>query len=198
MPPATWHATGGNGGGYVSATVTASSDRLYGFQPVDVSGFGNLTGGRLTVDYKIDGSVTGASTPMVRFYVGSLASGNNYFVSKDAYSWDPNAGSAWKTHAINLVSANFIEWPNAAAHNQTFDQVIAGPQDIGLVFTNDAAHFGDNSYLGVAGNCLATVGIDNFGVLAVGDHPAPEPASLTLLAAGATAMLWRRRICRSV
>ena len=150
----------------------------------------------MTVDYLALGAVTGPVAPMVRFYVGSSAGGANYFVSNDAFSWNPNAGPDWTTHLVDLVAANFLEWPNQAAHSKTFEQVLAAPDDIGLVF---CGAFTSNSTLGFSGS--GTVLIDNFGVVNAVDHRAtmmatPEPATLVLLACGSVWMLARRRKTR--
>lgn len=188
LPNATFLPTGGHSGGYVSAALTQGPDRLFGFQPADAHLFQGLTGLTLTTDYKIAGAVTGPDNMMVRFYVGTYTSGNNYFVSNDLFSWNPNTGADWTTHQVDLVAANFLEWPNQASHSKTFDQVIAAPDDIGLLFSGN---FTSNSTLGFTGS--GSIAIDNFG--AVG-RPAsvPEPAAIALLATGGVWLLaWRRR-----
>jgi hypothetical protein len=178
------------GSGCIGATLTQGPNRLFGFQPADARLYQDLPGLRMTVDYMILGAVTGPEAPMVRFYVGTWTGGSNYFVSNDAFSWNPNAGADWVTHQVELLSANFIEWPNQASHSKTFDQVIAAPDDIGLVFSGA---FTSNSTLGFSGS--GTILIDNFG--AVDNRaatPVPEPAALALLACGGVWLLaWRRR-----
>jgi len=189
MPNATFMPTGGNSGGYVSAALTQGLNRLFGFQPADAHLFQGLAGLTLTADYKISGAVTGPDTAKVRFYVGSFTGGNNYFVSNDLFSWDPNTGPDWTTHQVDLVAANFLEWPNQAAHNRTFDQVIAAPEDIGLVFSGD---FTSNGTLGFTGS--GSVGVDNLG--AIDKHavtPIPEPATLAFLVFGGVWVLARER-----
>jgi len=183
LPNATFMPTGGNSGGYISAMLNQGPDRLFGFQPSDASLFQGLTGLALTTDYKISGAVTGPDNIMVRFYVGTYTSGNNYFVSNDLFSWNPNTDTDWTTHQVDLVAANFLEWPNQASHSKTFDQVIAAPDDIGLLFSGN---FTSNSTLGFAGS--GTIKIDNFGAV---NRPAsvPEPATIALLAAGGVWML---------
>ena len=194
-PAATYHATGGNGGGFISADVDNSSDRLYGFQPGDASPWGDLTGQTLTADFQIlDGAVNGPSGPRVRFYVGSTAGGSNYFVSNDAFSWNPNADRSWTTHQVALLPVNFVAWPDAAAQSMTFEQVVASANDIGLVFANDTAHFDNNQYVGFSSHPGAVLALDNFGTLGGSDplnpnqggggSSIPEPASLALLLAG--------------
>lgn len=189
-----------NGSGCIGATLTGGPNRLFGFQPADASLFQDLEGLRLTVDYMALGAVTGPAAPMVRFYIGTYSGGNNYFVSNDAFSWDPNAGSDWTTHTVDLEAANFMEWPNQTSHSMTFDQVIAAPQDIGLVFSGN---FTSNSTLGFSGS--GTLLIDNFGAVSRDSDDkgkgtlamsiaSPEPATLAfLLAGGAWLAAWRRK-----
>jgi hypothetical protein len=185
--------------GCISAPLSQGPDRLFGFQPPDTRNYQDLTGLALTADFLLTGGVTGPAMPMVRFYVGTWTGGTNYFVSNDAFSWNPNASADWMTHQVELLSANFIEWPNQASHSKTFDQVIAAPDDIGLVFSGA---FTSNSTLGFSG--WGTVMLDNFGAILSHRHdgdddsselPAvPEPATLAFLAAGGAWLLtWRRR-----
>ena len=181
-----WNSPGGNPGGYISGALSSnSSDLLYGFEPTDLTPYGNLTGLTLTTDFQISGQVTGPSPANVRFYVGDYANGqNNYFVTTNAYSWDPNADTSWTTHTVALLAANFETWPNQNAGTLSFAQVIAAPQDIGLVFTDD---FTANSQLGFTGS--GAIGVDNFGTVV------PEPSSLALLFSAGLGMLayaWRR------
>jgi hypothetical protein len=190
LPNATFLPTGGYSGGYVSAALTQGPNRLFGFQPADAHLFQGLTGLTLTTDYKISGAVTGPDNAMVRFYIGSYTGGINYFVSDNLFSWDPNADTQWATHQVDLVAANFLEWPNQASHSKTFDQVVATPDDLGLVFCGG---FTSNSTLGFTGS--GSIAIDNFGA---GNNRSttsvPEPAAIALLATGGVWLLaWRRR-----
>lgn len=180
-PYATWHAGGGNPGGYVSGTVTNLSDRLYGLPPASTALYGDLTGQTMTTDYKIDGTVTGPPNARVRFYVGTYTGGYNYFVTDDTYSWDPNLDTGWTTHQVALLAANFIQWPNLNAGTKTFAQIIAAPEDIGLVFSEG---FTNNATLGFTGS--GEIGVDNFGTV-------PEPSSLIALFGGFGSLLAFRR-----
>lgn len=178
--------------GYIQADFGSNGNRIFSFEPGTVSIFGSLSGTSLTVDYKISGTVTSPSTPMVRFYVGDFSNGkNDYFVSSDEYSWNPNTAAGWSTHSLHMLAANFIEWPNSAAHSRTFAQVISAPEDIGLIFTGASSAFGDNSTLGFKSSGGATISITNFGsVLATGN--VPEPTSLVLCALSALLLLMKR------
>jgi hypothetical protein len=191
LPNTLFNAAGGNGGGYISATLTLGPDRPFGLQPADAHLFQDLAGLTLTTDYKIDGQVTGPANAMVRFYVGTYTGGNNYFVSADAFSWNPNADQAWTTHTVALAASNFQVWPNQGSYNRTFDQVIAAPEDIGLVF---CGNFTTNSTLGVSGS--GTVMVDNFGATRA-EGAIPEPASLAVLGLGAAGLLLQRHSRRA-
>ena len=184
-PTATYQSSGGHPGGCISGAVTATGSRLFGFQPSNLAPYGNMTGLTLTVDYKINGAVTAPSGALVRFYVGTYTGGNNYFVSSDTFSWNPNMDTAWASHLVSLLQTNFILWPNQNAGNKSFAQVIAAPEDIGLVFADSAGNFGNNAMLGFSGN--ATISIDNFGTVV------PEPTTLGLLAAGGVMVMLRRK-----
>jgi hypothetical protein len=188
----TYNSIGGNTGGYISTTVSSVSDRIYDFQPADGSIFGDLTGQNLSVDFKIDGLVTNPDGPKVRFYVGSYEGGNNYFVSNDTFSWDPNMDIKWATHQVKLNATNFVRWPNCDANSKTFDQVLAKANDIGLVFTGNTQNFNNNSYLGLSSVKGATLGIDNFGTVSSAGQ-VPEPATLLLLTLGVVSYYRRTR-----
>ena len=156
----------------------------------------------MTADFQIlSGSQRPQRSGALRFYVGSNAAGSNYFVSNDTFSWNPNADRSWTTHQVALQAANFVSWPNCSAQSMTFEQVLASADDIGLVYANDTAHFGDNQYLGFSSHPGAVLALDNFGTLggsdqlgsnqAGGSSPVPEPASLALLLLG-TGLMFRR------
>ncbi len=188
-----YHSSGGNDGGYISASVNSGRNRLYDFEPSNVSVFGDLTGLTLTVDTKIDGSITGPGNhPVARFYVGSSSGGSNYFVSNDAFSWDLNNDTSWTTHQVVLDRSNFLEWPNRAAHSKSFDEILANPQDIGVFFTDSSDHFRCNNYLGLNGSCSAVVNLDNFGT--VESAAVPEPAMFLLLGLGSLMVIPRKRM----
>jgi hypothetical protein len=182
-PAATWNSSGGNSGGYISGTVDNDGTRLYGLSPADASQYQNLTGLTLTTDFKLDGIVTAPEGMKVRFYIGTWTGGYNYFVSSDAFAWNPNADTAWTTHQVALLAANFLAWPNQNAGTKTFAQIVAAPEDIGLVFADGVNTFASNSMLGFAGS--GTAMIDNFGTV-------PEPVTMALLGLGG--LLLRRRM----
>jgi hypothetical protein len=183
---AAYSSPGGNPGGYISGTVDTSANRLYGLQcTYNTTPYGDMTGLQLTVDYKIDGTVTGPVGAMVRFYIGTYSTGNNYYVSNDAFSWNPNIDTAWTTHQIPLVQSDWLLWPNQNTGSKTFAQIVAAPEDMGLVFADSVASFGNNATLGFSGT--ATISIDNFGTVV------PEPATMAFLALGGIGMLVRRR-----
>ncbi|HTZ39545.1 MAG TPA: hypothetical protein VMB77_05285, partial [Syntrophales bacterium] len=114
-PAATWVNVGGVGNsGYIKGAVTASSDRLYGLQApfrTDPSTYGlfqDLTGKTLSVYYNnLSGSgVTGPKNMTVRFYIG-MYDGNklDYFVTTDAYSWNPNQAAGWNKYQVAVQEA---------------------------------------------------------------------------------------------
>jgi len=179
----TWHNSGGNDGGYISAGVDLRADKLYCFEAPDAGIFGDMTGGSMSVDYKIDGKVDSLRSVKMRFYVGSTSSGNNYFVSDNAHSWNPNSAKQWNTFQVDLAAENFLEWPNQAAHNKTFEEVIASPADIGLVL---AGTFTSNFTLGVSSRHGATLSIDNFKTVGSinSSGSVPEPTTILLLGIG--------------
>lgn len=186
---------GGNLDGYISAKVDNDSSRLYAFEPYGTTAFTPLSGGVLTVDTKITGTVTGpGKKPTVRFYVGTNTGGSDYFVSNDLFSWDINSDADWSTHSIRLATENFVLWPNQAAGSKTFEQVLDTVEDIGLVFTDEIEYFNKNSFLGFKSKRGATIEIDNFGT--VGYDTIPDAATIILLTMG-TVPMFRRRFRRS-
>ncbi len=188
-----YSSTGGNPDGFIYGEVENNGNRLYGFQPSDASVFGDLTGTTLTVDTKITGLVTGPGDhPTVRFYIGSMTGGSNYFVSKDAFSWNINSDLNWVTHQVQMLAENFIEWPNQAAHSMNFTDMLSHVDDIGLVFTDTVGNFTNNHMLGFRSRYGATIRIDNFGTIGGSlVTPIPEPATFLLLLAGL--VLFRKR-----
>jgi hypothetical protein len=181
FPGAAWQSSGGVAdSGYISGIVGTAADRLYGLQApfrTDQPSyplFENLTGKTLTVDYKkVSGEVTGPTGMMVRFYIGMYTDGNlDYFVTSNAYSWNPNSAANWTTYQVLVNEANFIRWPNQA-NSRTFADVAAHAQDIGLVFADG---FTSNETLGFSG--AAVLGIDNFGTVV------PIPGAFWLFGSG--------------
>lgn len=181
-PAATYYGSGGNPGGYIGGSLSTEEPRLYGFQPADAALYQNLAGLTLTVDFKMDGTVTSPAPALVRFYIGKSEGGglSTYFVSNNTFAWNPNTDTIWTTHQIALVASNFVHWPNHA-NNDTFEQVIASPDDIGLLFADE---FVDNSTLGFSGS--GNLYVDNFGAV-------PEPTTITLLGLGGILGLLRKR-----
>jgi hypothetical protein len=166
---------------YGSGPATTTNSAFYGFDasytPSEAAKFGDLTGTILTTDFKAFGTGlvnTAGPTPLARFFVGS---GSTFFVSDDAFSWDPNSATNWTTHQVAVNPVNFIIWPIQSG-SLTFAQVMANPTDIGIVFTASAANIAAPHYagLGINGN-QTIIGLDNFGTV-------PEPGSLLLLGAG--------------
>ena len=182
---ATFHASGGNPGGYISGYVNGT-ERLYAFD-ASASPFGDLTGQTLRVDYKIGGTVTSPTPADVRFYFGTTIGGNKYYVSNNTFSWDPNANTDWTTHTVSVLPANFIEWPNQNTGSQTFAQVAAAPEWIGLVLTDSV--FTNNDNLGFQSTAGATISVDNFGAV-------PIPGAVWLLGSGLMGCAGVRRLFR--
>jgi hypothetical protein len=167
---------------YQGPIISLSAISLYiCLQPASTGLYGDLTGQTMTTDYKIDGTVTGPIGMKVRFYIGTYIGASNYFVTNDTFSWDPNFDTSWTTHQVALLAANFIAWPNQSANSMTFDQVVAAPEDIGLVFADG---FTNNATLGFIGSGM--ISVDNFGVV-------PEPSSIIALVGGLGSLLAFRR-----
>jgi hypothetical protein len=193
-----FHGQCSGGNGYIYGTLSSGPDRLYAIEPQDATVYGDLTGLTLSVDLKLLGNVTRPEPPRVRFYLGTSSGGYNYFVSNDAFSWNPNDASCWKRLQVALRSENFIEWPNQAAHTRTFAEVVAAPESIGIVFADGSGSFTSNSYLGFGSLEGAELLVDNFAAfesgMPQGPPVIPEPASLALLALGSLALAtWRVR-----
>ncbi|MFA5872190.1 MAG: PEP-CTERM sorting domain-containing protein [Parcubacteria group bacterium] len=189
---APWSSTGGNLNGNIYATVNNdSAAKRYAFANYQASNvFGDLNGANLTTSFKTEGVIT-SSSPLVRFYVGRYdGTTYNYFVSQDAFSWDPNNDGAWTNHSVFVAAANFLAWPNQNAGNLTFAQVMSTYNDIGLVFADGANNLNNNNYLGFSSLNGATVRVDNFGSASA----VPVPGTLLLLSSGLVGIVfWKKR-----
>jgi len=192
MAAPVWHAAGGNDGGYTGAAVGTGNNRLYGFQPATADAYGDLTGLLLTADTWLQGVVNAPAGAKVRFYVGSYTGGNNYFVTNDLFSWDPNMDMNWIRHQVPLVVENFLRWPNCDAYDKTFEQVLAQVDDIGLIFAGPSDKFNSNAHLGFKSGHGATLNLDNFGAV----NLIPEPATLASMVLGGAILLMRRTPAR--
>ncbi len=184
--------SGGNPGGYISCSLT-NAPLVFGLEPSPVWGgsggdgkvqelWGNMTGDTLTADFKIDGILTaynGGTEPMVRFYLGTP--GGTYFITTDAYSWNPNNDIGWTTHQVLLLATNFVR----EAGGESFEDVIAHSNDIGLQFgpSNGEFYTGVGN-LGFAGS--ATLMLDNFGTI-------PEPTTISILGFGVLSLIGRKK-----
>lgn len=187
---ADWTAAGGNPDGHLTVDVDTSVARPYAFGIglTEANPFGDMTGMLLNVDFKTSGSITGPTlNSLVRFYVGTyVEGGSNFFVTSDAFSWDPNADTQWTTHQVALMASNFVVWPNQNAGTRSFEQVIAAPDAVGLVFAADIASFTSNFSLGFSSTTGASIAMDNFGVVV----PEPTTAAVMLLVLPALAGRW--------
>jgi len=180
-----WSSTGGNSGGYISGSLFNDVTKgFYGFSNYTSAKYGNLTGQTLTTDFKIDGAVAAPAGYSVRFYIGSYTSGYNYWVTKDAYAWNPNSDTSWTTHTVSMDSSNWVAWPNQNAGSMTWAQILASYNDIGLVFADGSGNFTNNNYLSFKGS--GTIGIDNFGAV-------PLPPAVWLLGSGLIGLVAMRR-----
>ena len=187
--PAGFSGSVGNPSGSVYGLLDSDNTRLYAMLPVLTGGglrhFGILTGQTLTVDFMIQGSVSSPSPAHVRFYIGYFdEQTSRYWVSNNIHSWNPNNDTSWSTHTVPLLESNFILWPNQDSGNMTFEEVLSGYNDIGLVFTN--GNFTDVTKLGFSGQ--GTIYVDNFGVSAV-----PIPGAVWLLGSGLLGLAGLRR-----
>lgn len=189
---AAWSGSGGNPNGHISMAVDNDATRAYAFAPTLPASPGDMTGLKLTTDFKLTGSVTAGNSqlnPVVRFYVGCYScSGTNYYVSNDAVSWDPNDDTSWTTHQVALSASNFVAWAGLHNGTKTFEQVVGGAAtDYGLVFM-DGISMANAQSLGFESVSGATVAIDNFGAQVV-----PVPAAAWLFGSSLGLLGWIRR-----
>ena len=161
-----WSDAGGNPGGHIYSYFNGT-DNLYAFDSPEFRA-GDLTDLTLKLDFKISGTADSA-TAKARWYIGSQKTdGNNYFVSKDSYSWNPSADTDWTTHTIAVNESNFYRRPNGGSGTKTFAEVAAEGQWVGLFFL-------DRSSDGISSTDGATVYLDNISAV-------PTPEAILLIA----------------
>ena len=97
-----------------------------------------------------------------------LVNGNNYFVSKDPYSWNPNGDTDWTTHTIAVKENNLYRWQDGDSGTKTFAEVAAEGQWVGLFFL-------DGSSDGISSADGAAVYLDNISAV-------PTPEAILLIA----------------
>ncbi|MGA2173296.1 MAG: PEP-CTERM sorting domain-containing protein [Sedimentisphaerales bacterium] len=190
---AAYSSTDGNPAGSISCSLTTTVPLGMGLEASQIWGgsgssnvvqttWGDITGDTLTADFKTDGgtiTTQDGKDPIVRFYVGDDT--GTYFITTDAYSWNPNGDTSWTTHQVVLSAVNFVR----EAGSESFAVLITRLNDIGLQFgpSNGESYTGVGN-LGFVGN--ATLNLDNFGTV-------PEPATMGLLGLGALSLLRKRR-----
>ncbi|MCD4720767.1 MAG: PEP-CTERM sorting domain-containing protein [Desulfobacula sp.] len=202
--PANWQGSGyGNTTGHIYQTAQGIEERAYWMGIKGNTFLGDLTGMQLQTDIYstinwetiANGSSGDDGNVYARWVISNqLDSGlHNMFVSTQAASIDINDLSGWETHSINLEANNFFRWPNSAANNQSFYEVLTGYTSIGLyIFSgtdtisnidggtgtwgnNQLLHYGAYSI----DNNPATWALDNFKAA-----PVPEPATIMLFGLG--------------
>jgi hypothetical protein len=198
---ADYHSSAGNPGGYISCSLTSNAPLIFGLEPSDVWGgydrnhgrveatWGDMTGDMLTADFKINDTLTAqdGKDPMVRFYLGD--SSCTYYITKDAYSWNPNNDTSWTTHQVALLADNFV----CEAGSDSFGYVVAHSNDIGLQFGPSMGQsYTGVCNLGFAGNGT-TLMLDNFGTVSDPYSTNPEPATVGLLGLGGLTLLRRKK-----
>jgi hypothetical protein len=175
--PSTYNASGGNPGGYISGDVGNTAPFFWYMFIYDspYATFGNLTGQYMTTDFKISGSVQ-TENPTVRFYIGAFVNNEyEYFVSKQAYSFNPNLDTVWTTHKVATNDpAKWEPWVGSNTGAVTLAAVLSIYDDIGLAF-----YSGDDGNLGFSSTKGATIRVDNFG-----SSPVPLPGTALLMGSG--------------
>jgi hypothetical protein len=178
--PAEW-----NPDGYLAIDVDWNVfDRSFGLA-TGAENWDGIAGGTFTVDYRAQGDITNLVDKYWRFFV---ASGDTYYVTTDEMSWSPEDVDAWTTFSVDVMAENFLPLYDTT---MSFDEVLAGADTIGVVFTGSADEFDNVMRLGFSSQYGATMAFDNFSVATAS---VPEPAALVLLAAGGLVAL-RRGIC---
>ena len=143
-----WSSTGGNPDGYISGVAS----NLYAVWIYDPAAYGDMTGLFLTIDTKINNTVTGNA----QLYVGRDGS---YYISD---AWSISSNTTWTTHTEALTTNNFSAWDSSTVKSLT--NVLEAPDDIGIFFGAKLAG-GDG-----------TLSVDNFGTSTV-----PEPLVISFI-----------------
>jgi len=137
-----WSPTNGNPDGYISGVAS----NLYAVWTYETASYGDMRGLFLTIDTKINNTVTGDA----QLYVGRAGT---YYISD---AWNISSNTNWTTHTEALTTNNFSHW--SSGNKNPLSYVLEAPDDIGIFFGAKLAD-GDG-----------TLSIDNFGTSTV-----PEP-----------------------
>lgn len=162
--PSSWTGSDGNPAGSIFGNLAPSGFTLYAFESDLGAGGANLTGLTFTTDFKLSGSIT-TPNPTGRFYFSDI-SGNTYYSTPNATSWDPTLDTNWTTHSVALDPSNWFQSNGSAS----FSDSIASARFIGVLIAT--SNFNQGGSLGLDGT--GTVGIDNFGAVA----SVPEASAL--------------------
>jgi hypothetical protein len=140
---------------------------------------------------------------MARWIIGKEYAGgtSDMFISRGASSINLNTlGTGWNRREILLAESNFFRWPNSAANNLNFSQLLSDYNTVGLLLFSDTDTLSDvnggpgtwtadsrlRHYGAYATSGTASFGVDDFGAV-------PEPGTGMLLAAGLAALVLRGR-----